>query len=427
MNEELFEFIRSCPDAYHTVDTLKKELIKNGFAEIFETEKCELTPGKAYFVTRNGSSLIAFRLPENNFSGFMITASHADSPAFKIKEDPVNYKCGYRRLSVEKYGGMLCSTWLDKPLSMAGRVIVSTDDGIKTVLVDSIEPVAIIPNVAIHMNRGANESSSFNAAIDMQPVFSTGGEETSFKDVLTKLASCRYEDILSTDLILYNPADGVVINDMISAPRLDDLQCVFPLKEAFLYVRNPYAVNVLAVFDNEEVGSATKQGAASTFLYETLYKISASYGDSQEDFYRKVANSFMLSCDNAHAYHPNHPEYYDVDHTCALNGGIVIKFTANQRYASDGVSAALFKKIAETAGVPTQVFYNKADVLGGSTLGNISNTVVSLNTVDIGLAQLAMHSAFETAGAKDTEYMFDAVSEFYTSHLKFDGDKIAIL
>lgn len=426
MNKKLFDFINSCPSAYHTADTLKNDLLKNGFTEISENKRCELAPGKSYFVTRNGSSLIAFKLPEKSFNGFLIAASHSDSPSFKIKENGTFEQNGYNKLSTEKYGGMLCSTWLDKPLSVAGRVVISTDNGGKTKLVNSKAPVAVIPNVAIHMNRSANESSSFNAAVDMLPLFSCGGEDFSFEKLLCELSGVNKEQLLSSDVFLYNPQACAEVNDMICAPRLDDLQCVFATEQAFLTAENNNSVTVLAVFDNEEVGSSSKQGAASTFLYETLYKISAAYGKTNEDFFCDIANGFMLSCDNAHACHPNHPEYSDPENRCRLNGGVVIKHSANQRYASDGVSAAVFKKIADYAGVPTQNYYNRADILGGSTLGNISNTVVSLNTVDIGLAQLAMHSSFETAGALDTEYMFKAVSRFFSSHLEFNGDTITV-
>lgn len=426
MNKKLFEFINMSPSAYHTVSTLKDELLKEGFCELFENKKWELSYGKSYFVTRNGSSLIAFKIPKDDFSGYMIAASHSDSPSFKIKEN-ADISCdGYIKLSTEKYGGMLCSTWLDKPLSLAGRVLCSFGNGVKSLLVDSKKPVAIIPNVAIHMNRSANDSASFDAAVDMLPVFSAGEGNTSFKKTVSSLSGVNESDILSSDLFLYNPQACCEINDMICAPRLDDLQCVFSSKEAFLHSENKNAVNVLAVFDNEEVGSNTKQGAASTFLYETLYKISTYFKSSAEGFFGDVSNSFMLSCDNAHACHPNHAEYSDPAHKCRLNGGVVIKYNANQRYTSDGVSAAVFKRIAEKSGVPTQDYYNRADILGGSTLGNISNTVVSLNTVDIGLAQLAMHSSFETAGAHDTEYMVKAITSFYKTHLKFSGDTIVI-
>lgn len=427
MNKKLFDFIKSCPSAYHTVNTLKCELKKAGFTEIFENKCEDLIPGKSYFVTRNGSSIIAFKLPEGSFNGFMIAASHADSPSFKIKEPSETVADGYVKLSTEKYGGMLCSTWLDKPLSVAGRVVIFTEDGIKTRLVDSKAPLAVIPNVAIHMNRSANESSSFNAAVDMQALFSANSEVYSFNKALSELSGVNEKDILSNDLYLYNPQEGASVNDLICAPRLDDLQCVFASKEAFFNSESKNTVSVLAVFDNEEVGSRTKQGAASTFLHETLTKISTAYGRFAEGCFADVARSFMLSCDNAHAIHPNHPEYADSVHRCRLNGGVVIKYNANQHYTSDGVSAAVFKKIAENAGVPTQNYFNRADIAGGSTLGNISNTAVSLNTVDIGLAQLSMHSSYETAGALDTEYMVRAIRAFYSTELDFSEDSIKIL
>ena len=422
MNKKLFDFIAKSPTPYHAVKTVCDELSAKGYTELSESKKWDLEVGKGYYVTRNCSSVIAFRVPEDDFSGFMLTASHCDSPAFKIKENAELADKYYVRLSTEKYGGMLCSTWLDRPLAVAGRITLRTENGISVRLVDTKEPCAIIPNVAIHMNRSANDNMSYNPAVDMLPLFCTGDEKGSFRALIAKTAGCDEKDILTTDLIVYNPQYGTEWNGFISAPRLDDLQCAFGALEAFTSAKKAESLPVYCLFDNEEVGSQTKQGAASTFIACVLERISECLGLSLSEHYGKVANSFMLSCDNAHAVHPNHPEYQDKNHAVYMNEGIVIKYNANQRYTSDAVSAAVFQLVCEETGVPFQRYANRADMPGGSTLGNIANTQVSLNTVDIGLPQLAMHSSYETAGAKDTEYYVKALTCFYGKSIVMEND-----
>lgn len=421
MNSKLFEFISLCPTAYHAVAHVARRLESEGFLPLYEDGEWQLEPGKGYYVVRGGSSLIAFRAPDKNFSGFMMSASHCDSPAFKIKENAELADKNYLRLSTEKYGGMLCSTWLDRPLSVAGRVCIRTPGGFETRLVDFGAPVAVIPNVAIHMNRAANEGMSYNASVDMLPLFACGERGGAFFDALSEKAGAEKEDILSSDLFLYAPDKGIEWGDFISAPRLDDLQCAFASLDAFLASKQGESVPVYCLFDNEEVGSSTKQGAASTFLADVLEQICISKGLDRAEQKRKLAASFLLSCDNAHAVHPNHGEYADKNHSVYMNGGIVLKYNANQRYTSDAVSSAVFRLVSEEAGVPLQYYANRADMPGGSTLGNIANTKVSVNTVDIGLAQLAMHSAFETAGARDTAYMAKALTVFFGKSLALSG------
>ncbi len=422
MNEKLFDYIKASPTPYHTVAHTKARLLAANYTELSEGEKWKLEKGKNYFVTRNGSSLIAFRVPDGTFPGYMMTAAHCDSPAFKIKENAELLDKYYVRLSTERYGGMLCSSWLDRPLSVAGRVTVRMESGISVRLVDLKKPCAIIPNVAIHMNRNANENTSYNAAVDMLPLFGTSEAVGSFRTRIAAAAGVKEEDILTTDLIVYNPQDGYCWNGYISAPRLDDLQCAFGTLEAFLSANSGSSAPVYCLFDNEEVGSQTKQGAASTFLFDVLERVGESLGLSSSERKQKIANSFLLSCDNAHAVHPNHPEYMDKNHAVYMNKGVVIKYNANQRYTSDAVSAAIFQLVCEKANVPFQRYANRADMLGGSTLGNISNTHVSLNTVDIGLPQLAMHSALETAGGDDTEYFIRAVTLFFEKSLSMSSD-----
>ena len=421
MNKELFDYIKACPTPYHAVAHTAKLLEDAGFVGLCEADEWDLSAGKQYYVTRNGSSLIAFRLPEKSSSGFMMTAAHCDSPCFKIKENASLSDGKYVRLSVEKYGGMLCSSWMDRPLSIAGRVIVRTEDGIESKLVDLADANAVIPNVAIHMNRNANDSMSYNPAVDMLPLYSASD------DLIDKIAACAgicKGNIMSTDLFLYIPQDGVEWNGYISAPRLDDLQCAFGALNALINSKQSSCVQVFCLFDNEEIGSQTKQGAASTFLFDVLTRIN---GKDAESYRRSIANSFLISCDNAHAVHPNHGEYADKNHSVYMNEGIVIKYNANQKYTSDAVSSAIFKLVCQQCGVPFQMYANRADMAGGSTLGNIANTQVSLNTVDIGLPQLAMHSAFETAGAADTQYLVTALTAFYEKSLKMLNDGNYIL
>ena len=419
LNEQLLDYIAASPTAYHAAAHTADLLMAAGYTRLCEGEDWTLEPGRGYFVTRNGSSLIAFRLPAGEWQGFLMAAAHGDSPAFKIKENAELPGEHYVRLSTEKYGGMLCASWMDRPLSIAGRVTVRTADGIEVRLADLKEPCALIPNVAIHMDRAANDGKKYDPAVDMLPLLRMGGGEgESLRVRAAAAAGAVEEDILTTDLFVYVPQRGVRWEDFISAPRLDDLQCAFAALTAFLRAKECKAVPVYCLFDNEEVGSETKQGAASTFLADTLARIAGS----AEDCRRQVAHSFLVSCDNAHAVHPNHPEYQDKNHAVYLNGGVVVKYNANQRYTSDAVSAAIFGLACERAGVPVQRYANRADMPGGSTLGNIANTQVSLNTVDVGLPQLAMHSAFETAGAADTDYLVRALTEFYGAPLRMDAD-----
>ncbi len=417
MNQRLFDYIAASPTAYHAVAHTASLLRREGYTELCESAEWNLEKGGRYFVTRNGSSLIAFRMPEGDFSGFMMTAAHGDSPCFKVKENGTLADPHYVRLSTEKYGGMLFAPWMDRPLSVAGRVTVRTENGLAVKTVDLAKPVAIIPNVAIHMNRAANDGMKYNPAVDMLPLVSTD-KDTSLMAQVAEAAGVDPLDIVTTDLFVYNPDRGVEWGDLISAPRLDDLQCAFSSLVAFTEAKEVANLPVYCLFDNEEVGSETKQGAASTFLFDVLTRIvpdTATYR-------RKIASSFLVSCDNAHAVHPNHPEYSDKNHSVYMNGGIVIKYNANQKYTTDAVSSGIFRLICEKANVPVQEYANRADMPGGSTLGNIANTQVSLNTVDIGLAQLAMHSAFETAGARDTAHMVNGLKQFFETSLTMESD-----
>lgn len=422
MNSSLFSYIAASPTAYHAAAHSAKLLKDAGYIELNEAEPWQLLPGKGYFVTRNRSSLIAFRVPRADFRGFMLAAAHTDSPAFKIKENAELPDGHYVRLSTEKYGGMLCAPWMDRPLSVAGRVLVRCEGGIETRLADLREPCVLIPNVAIHFNRSANDGVAYNPAVDMLPLYGMDAQKASLRRRVAEAAGVEEADILSTDLFVYNPQPGIEWNGFISAPRLDDLQCAFSALGAFLEASESENFPLVCLFDNEEVGSQTKQGAAGTFLSDTLARICHALPLDADAYRQKLAASFLASCDNAHGVHPNHPEYMDKNHAVYPNGGVVIKYNANQRYTSDAVSTAIFQMICKRADVPFQYYANRADMPGGSTLGNIANTQVSLNTIDIGLAQLAMHSPFETAGAEDTAHMHNALRAFYETSIRADHD-----
>ena len=420
--EELFQFIENSPSCFHAIETIRKKLNDEGFIELVEGRSWQIEKGKKYYVTRNLSSIIAFKIPENDFKNFHIVASHSDSPTFKIKENAeieVNNK--YVKLNTEKYGGMICSTWFDRPLSIAGRILVKEGNLVKTHIVNIDKDLVIIPNLAIHMNRAVNDGYKYNAQIDMLPLYGDNTSKGSLMKTVAQSVGVEEDSILGTDLFLYNRMRGTKIganSEYISSPRLDDLECAYASLSAFLSETNSNSASVYCVFDNEEVGSGTKQGADSTLLYDVLRRINMCLGNSEEDYYKLIASSFMVSADNAHALHPNYSDKSDPTNKVYINDGIVIKYNANQKYTTDAVSASIFKSICDSVNVPYQTFTNRSDILGGSTLGNISNAHVSLNTIDIGLAQLAMHSTYETAGAKDVTYLIEALKAFYNTSIE---------
>lgn len=430
ISKELMDFIKDSPTAFHVVKNFSTMLEKAGFIKLNERNKWKIEQGGKYYVTRNDSSIIAFQVPDNmDFYNFQIAAAHSDSPAFKIKENPEMVEDNnYVTLNVEKYGGMLMAPWLDRPLSVAGRVIVKDGNTLKPVLLNVDRNLCLIPNLAIHMNRNANNGISYNPQKDMIPLFGEIASKDKFDQIIANEAGVAIEDIISTDLFLYNRECGTIWgadNEFMSAPRLDDVMCAFSCIKALTDNKeNNKSVNVCAIFDNEEVGSTTKQGADSSFLYDVLSRIVMCSEKTEEDFIRACAASFMLSADNAHAVHPNYKEKADPTNRPYMNKGIVIKYNANQKYTTDAISAAIFKEICRKAEVEVQSYVNRSDIPGGSTLGNISNSHISLNTVDIGLAQLAMYSPYETAGVKDTESMIKAVKTFYETAIMADEEGI---
>lgn len=416
--QKLFRFLDESPTCYHAAANAKAALAAAGAVELRESEQWKLEKGTLYVVERGDSALVAFRVPEGPFHGFLMAAAHSDSPTFKVRETAEAASAGNTlRLSVEPYGGGVWRGWLDRPLSVAGRVVIRQGDRLVSRLVNIDRDLLVIPGVAIHMDRSVNKGAELNPAVDLLPLLGCGKEPGTFRKLIAEAAGVREEHLLSTELFLYPRTKAVqtgLNGEFIVSPRLDDLQCVFGCLEGFLAAKPGGSLPVLAVFNNEEVGSNTRQGADSTFLTDVLERIAHGCGLDSEGWKAAVANSFMVSADNAHAIHPAHPEYADKGEFPVLGGGIVIKYNANQRYTTDGVSEALFSLACQQAGVPVQRFANRSDVAGGSTLGHIANTQVSMNTVDIGLAQLAMHSAYETAGVQDVEYMIRALHAFYT-------------
>lgn len=429
--KDMMDFIQRSPSCFHVVRNIAEILEGEGFTELKESEHWELEQGGKYYVTRNSSSIISFTIPNENFEAFNIAASHSDSPSFKIKENPEMKNEGlYVKLNVEKYGAMLCAPWFDRPLSVAGRIILKSPTfdeetqknkiQLEQILVNVNKNLLMIPNLAIHMNRDANTGYEYNCQRDMLPVMGLfeGDTKDALMNIVADAAGVNREDIVNADLFLYNREEGVfwgANDEFIASTKLDDLECAYSTLDGFLNAENDENVNVHAVFDNEEVGSGTRQGAASTFLKDTLMRINSAMGRSDEEYLMALAKSILVSADNAHAVHPNYGEKADPINRPKVNGGIVIKFNAAQRYCTDAISSAFFKTVCENANVPTQVFTNRSDIAGGSTLGNISGAQVSVSSVDIGLAQWAMHSPYESAGARDPEYMALALKEFYSS------------
>ena len=424
--QKLFRFLDESPTCYHAAANAKAALTAAGAVELRESEQWKLEKGTLYVVERGDSALVAFRVPEGPFHGFLMAAAHSDSPTFKVRETAEAASAGNTlRLSVEPYGGGVWRGWLDRPLSVAGRVVIRQGDRLVSRLVNIDRDLLVIPGVAIHMDRSVNKGAELNPAVDLLPLLGCGKEPGTFRKLIAEAAGVREEHLLSTELFLYPRTKAVqtgLNGEFIVSPRLDDLQCVFGCLEGFLAAKPGGSLPVLAVFNNEEVGSNTRQGADSTFLTDVLERIAHGCGLDSEGWKAAVANSFMVSADNAHAIHPAHPEYADKGEFPVLGGGIVIKYNANQRYTTDAVSGAVFQAICQEGGVPVQRYSNRADLPGGSTLGNISTAHLSVPTVDIGLPQLAMHSVCETAGAADTDYLVKAMTADFSRDFHRDRD-----
>ena len=418
----LCDFLDASPSVYHAAANVASMLEAAGYQKLSEGDAWTLEKGGKYYCTRGGSAVMAFRVPEGEAAGFLMTASHCDRPTFKVKENP-ELTGTYTRLAVERYGGMIMSSWLDRPLTVAGRALVETEQGAESRLVCIDKDLLMIPSVAIHMDRTVNDGKKWNPAVDLLPLM--GGKEAAGK-LEALLEEAAGGKLLGSDLYLAIRQKATLWGldeEYISSAALDDLECVWGCTRGFLAAQTRRNIPVLCVFDSEEVGSNSVQGAASTILTDLLERICAGLG---LELRRELSRSFMVSADNAHAIHPNHPEYADPKNAPVLGGGVVLKFNASQRYTTDGLSAAIFRKVCQKADVPVQTFFNRADLMGGSTLGHISLNHVSVPTADIGLPQLAMHSAYETAATADALHLEKAMTAFYSAELRMDGDSFSV-
>ena len=374
--EKLLEFIEKSPTAFQAVDEMKKRFTEGGFQVLSEREHWNLIPGGKYVVTRNNSALIAFAIPEDPPFAFHIMASHSDSPTFKIKENPeMKVDGSYVKLNVEKYGGMLMAPWFDRPLSIAGRVIVRENGGLVEKLVNIERDLVMIPNLAIHMNREANNGTAYNPQKDMLPLFAAETTDRTLLEMIAEQIGAKRSDILCHDLFLYNRMPGTiwgVDQEFVSSARLDDLQCAFSSMEGLLRAETRENIAVHCVLDNEEVGSGTKQGAASTFLKDTLLRINTGLGRSYEEYLMTLAGSFMVSADNAHALHPNYADKTDPVNHPVLNKELSLNIMQIRSIVQMQYLAAEFIELCAKADVPYQTFVNRSDIAGGPTLGNIS-------------------------------------------------------
>lgn len=426
MYDDLVEFLQESVTPFHAAATAESWLRAAGYTRLEEADYWNLEPGKGYYVTRNGSSVVAWRVPEHAIGGWRIVASHSDSPSWKVKNDRVEND-GCRRLSVEGYGGMIMPTWLDRPLTVGGRVIVKTEDGIESRLVCIDRDLLVIPSLAIHFQRDINKGHTYNPQIDMQPLWGPADSRT-LTDLVAEELGVDPADILDTDLQLVTRQTPTQIGpdgEFFMAPRIDDLECAATTLLGFLDAAaetDSACAPVWAMLDNEEVGSSSRMGAESSYLRDVLDRIIEAVPHSGQAMPRALANSFMLSADNAHATHPNFPQKSDPCAPVRLGGGVVLKYNASQKYTTNAVSGAVFRAVCQKAGVPVQVFTNRADEAGGSTLGNLQSHTLPIPMADIGLAQLAMHSAVETASVADAEAMTKAVAAFYRVHLRALGD-----
>ena len=428
----LIKFLNESPVSFWAVDNAKKILQKAGYKELLEVENSKINKGDKIFFVRNGTSIVAMNIgkniTENNYPMHII-ASHCDSPTFKVKPECDSITDIYNKVNTEPYGGLIRSTWLDRPLSIAGRVLIKQDNAIVSKLVNIDRDLLIIPNLCIHFNRTVNDGYSYNPATDLQPLMGQELGDESLKILLGEELVVDPNNIVNFDLYLYNREKATLLGknrDYICSGRLDDLECVYTSIKAFSESNNDKAINICYISDNEEVGSSSRQGADSDFLSSVVNRVVSSLGFSNGSLSASIANSFMISADNAHAVHPNNPGITDSKNKCYMNKGIAIKFNAAQSYTSDAISASIFQQICENSGVLYQFFTNRSDLRGGGTLGNILLSHMSLLSVDIGLPQLAMHSSYETAGSKDVEYAINAFKKFYSSDINFRDNKIII-
>ena len=423
--DDLFDFLNKGVSAFHSTAAAVAILEASGYRNCPESAAWDLVPGGKYYTTRNGSAVLAWRMPKGQLTGWHATASHSDSPTWKIKELDGGKDSVFARAETEGYGGMIMPSWLDRPLSVAGRILVRTETGIESRLVNPDRALACIPNVCIHFDHEVNKGKNYNPQVDLQPIFGAAG--TTLREVLAEEAGVKAEDILDSDLVLCTreKAERVGLKgEYFMSGRIDDLECAYTTLWGFLQGRGEEEGrgDIWVMFDNEEVGSSSRQGAQGTLMADVLARIEEQLGVTREQSIRACTNSLLLSADNGHATHPNHPEKSDPAHPVTLGGGVLLKYNARQTYTTSGFTGAAFAAICKNAGVPVQVASNRADVPGGSTLGNLLGHQILIPMVDIGLAQLAMHSSMETASCIDAEYMAKAVAEFYNTPISQPKD-----
>jgi aspartyl aminopeptidase len=422
--KNLIEFIDHSPSCFHVIENARKQFLEHGFMELKEKEYWDLEEGKSYFVTRNGSSIIAFHLPKKDFQGFHIVASHSDSPTYRIKEQPeMSVEKHYTKLNIERYGGMIPETWFDRPLSVAGRIIIEENGQIKDQLVNIDRDLMIIPNLAIHMNRDVNKGVGINNQVDLMPVLDSIPEDERttdyFLSFLARELSVEKGDIIDFELNTFCMEEPcfVGVNDtMISSPRIDNQSSCRALLDAIEDGNRADGINIIALFDHEEIGSSSKQGAASIMLHDMLRRILRNMDLSENEIDESIYDAMLLSVDVAHALHPNKKEKMDITNKPVMGKGFCIKQACSQSYATDAQAIAILCQLCDEKGIPYQRFVNRSDSRGGSTLGSIAGTLLPVKTVDIGIPILAMHSACELMGVRDMKALSDCVTAFFGYH-----------
>lgn len=425
MTNRLTEFLNASYTAYQATENARQLLLENGFLPLSETEDWALEENGKYFVERNGSSLVAFTVGALDDFSFKIVASHTDSPALKLKENAVSLTGAYAKLNAETYGGGIWYSFFDRPLKIAGRVVVNEGGILKSENVAS-EYFVTVPSLAVHMNRGVNEGFSVNAQTDLQPLFalSENGETPDFLSGITE------KEVVSYDLYLVNADMPYVFGrngEFLASPRIDNLTSVCSSLEALTAHGESGGVCVAACLDNEEVGSQTLQGAGGDFLENVLRRIAYALKFDDNEYYKALAASFLISLDNAHAMHPNHPEKCDPTNKTTMGGGVVVKSHANKAYTTDALSSAVIKTIFKKAGVKYQTFFNRSDMRSSGTLGAISLSHAGILSADLGLAQLAMHSASECFAKADYEELLNGLTAYYSSNILFGENGVEIL
>lgn len=421
--DKLFGLLEQATSQFHTVKAVKEQLLEQGFEELRLRDKWDLKKGGKYLVIHHGSTIFAFTIGKDFGAedGFRIAAAHGDFPGFRLKPNAGMDVGGYLQLNTETYGGAILSTWMDRPLSVAGRVVLKSDDVFKPEvrLIDMKKPVLIIPNLAIHFNREVNKGVELRKQVEMLPIYGTTSEELTkdaFLEAIAETLDVTKDDILDYELTIYNTDKASYVglkDEFVSAPRLDNLTSTQALVEGITAGGREKGLNMMIVFDHEEIGSRSKQGAASTLLTTLLDKIYISLGMSAIDVTNAMEESLFMSVDVSHAYNPNYGAKYDLTNRHVLNKGFAIKEACSQSYATDSEAIAIVQQICEKEGIAYQKFVNHSDSAGGGTLGAISSAMLPIRTVDMGVPLFAMHSSRETMGVKDYESLVDFITAYY--------------